>query len=101
MSLDSIGKPATPEAMPPAFAVPGDVVPAASPVAMAVPYAEERAFAARQSRGLASPSRGDSVDGAAGIGARKRPRWGWLDDPRGKAQQSRQGLLWGTGAMQV
>ena len=101
MSLDSIGKPATPEAMPPAFAVPHEVLPAPSPVPMAVPYAEERAFAARQSRGLASPSRGASVEGAAGTGARKRPRWGWLDDPRGKPQQSRQAPLWGTGAMQV
>ena len=101
MSMDSIGKPATPEAVPPAFAVPRDVLPAPSPVAMAVPYAEERAFAARQSRGLASPSRVDSVDGAAGIGARKRPRWGWLDIPMDKPKQSRQAPLWGTGAMQV
>ena len=101
MSLDSIGKPATPEAIPPAFAVPRDVLTAPSPVAMAVPYAEERAFAARQSRSLASPGRGDSVEGAAGNGTRKRARWGWLDDPRGKPQQSRQAPLWGTGATQV
>ena len=101
MSMDSIGKPATPEAIAPAFAVPRDVLPAPSPVPMAVPYAEERAFAARQSRGLASPSKGDSVDETAAIGARKRPRWGWLDDPRGKPRQLKQAPLWGTGAMQV